>query len=333
MAASDLEVDIGASMRTGPGNELTAWSTDSAILARAGQMRGHTNRRKAHPKSSGAVEVPEAAPRAALPDFIPPELATLVDRAPDTDRWLHEIKFDGYRTAAHLRSGRVRMLSRKGLDWTARFQPIAKTLAGLPALSAYLDGEVAVVGKDGVTSFAELQDVLSNGPAERLVYYAFDLLHLDGRDLIGLPLVQRKKALQTLLAGLPKGSPVHYSEHVIGTGQSFFRHACKLRLEGIVSKLAEGRYRPGRGREWLKVKCVNRQEFVVGGWMPSEAAGRDLRSLLVGYYQDGKLVLAGKVGTGFTLESGRELAARLRKLERADPPFATVPREYRRGVI
>ena len=159
-------------------------------------MRGHTDRRKAPRKSSGAVEVPEAAARAALPDFIPPELATLVDKAPDSDKWLHEIKFDGYRTAAHLRFGRVRMLTRKGLDWTARFQPIAKALAELPALSAYVDGEVAVVGKDGVTGFAELQDVLCNGPAERLVYYAFDLLHLDGRDLTRLPLVQGRPTLK-----------------------------------------------------------------------------------------------------------------------------------------
>jgi bifunctional non-homologous end joining protein LigD len=125
---------------------------------------------------------------------------------------------------------------------------------------------------------------------------------------------------------------VHYSEHVTGRGPSFFRHACKARLEGIVSKLTEGRYRSARGRDWLKVKCLNRQEFVVGGWMGSEAAGRDLRSLLVGYYSDGKLIFAGKVGTGFTLESGRDLATRLRKLERPQPPFLAVPREYWRGV-
>src|SRR6516162_3187509 len=131
-------------------------------------------------------------------------------------------------------------VTRRGLDWTIRFQPIAETLAGLRALSAYLDGEVAVVGKDGVTSFAELQDALSKEQPERLVYYAFDLLHLDGRDLTKLSLVQRKEALQALLAGLPKGSPVRYSDHVIGKGPSFFRNACKLSLEGIVSKLAQG---------------------------------------------------------------------------------------------
>jgi bifunctional non-homologous end joining protein LigD len=142
-------------------------------------------------------------------------------------------------------------------------------LAGLQALSAYLDGEVAVVGKDGVTSFAELQGALSKEQAERLVYYAFDLLHLDGRDLTKLSLVQRKEALESLLARLPKGSPVRYSEHLVGNGPAFFRHACQLRLEGIVSKVAVSAYRSGRGADWLKTKCTARQELVIGGWSPS----------------------------------------------------------------
>ena len=197
------------------------------------QRTARTARRKAPTKASGTVEVPEAAPRAALPDFIPPELATLVDKAPDGDRSLHEIKFDGYRTAGHVRSGRVRMLTRKGLEWTVRFHPIADALGGLKALNAYLDGEIAVVGEDGVTSFAELQAVLSDGPASRLVYYAFDLLHLDRRDLMPLPLMQRKEALQTLLAGLQEigrivdqavGQPVgehvpSQSSPIVGTGR------------------------------------------------------------------------------------------------------------------
>src|SRR6516162_11342536 len=277
-------------------------------------------RRKAPTKASGTVEVPEAAPRAALPDFIPPELATLVDKAPDGERWIHEMKIDGYRTAGHLRSGRVRMLTRKGLDWTARFHPIAEALAGLKAPNAYVDGEIAVVGEDGVTCFAELQAVLSDGPASRLVYYAFDLLHLDGRDLMPLPLVQRKEALGALLAGLPKGSPVGCSEHVVGGGPAFFRNACKLRLEGIVSKLAASRYRSGRGGDWLKTKCTARQELVIGGWSPSITGPRDLGALLVGYYDGGKLIYAGKVGTGFDTATRRQMVARLQQLRRERSP-------------
>jgi bifunctional non-homologous end joining protein LigD len=154
---------------------------------------------------------------------------------------------------------------------------------------------------------------------------------LAGHDLTGLPLLQRKQALESLMAELAAG-PVRYSEHVTGQGPEFFRHACELRLEGIVSKLANAPYRSGRGRDWLKAKCVNRQEFVVGGWMESEAAKRELRSLLLGYYRDGQLIFAGRVGTGFSLKTGRELMARLRKHGRSEPPFVSIPREYRCGV-
>jgi len=159
-----------------------------------------------------------------------------------------------------------------------------------------------------------------------LVYYAFDLLHLDGRDLMPLPLVQRKKVLESLLAHLPKGSPVRYSEHVVGGGPAFFRHACKLRLEGIVSKLAASPYRCGRGRVWLKTKCTARQELVIGGWSPSITGPRDLGALLVGYYDGGTLIYAGKVGTGFDTPTRRQMVARLQQLRRERSPFVEVPR-------
>ena len=202
------------------------------------------------------------------------------------------------------------MLTRSGLDWTARFRPIAAALAGL-IRAAYLDGEIAVLGEDGVTSFAALQDALSRGQAERLTYHVFDLLHLDGRDLTGLPLIERKALLAPLLARLPKESPVRYSDNVQGQGPAFFAQACKHHLEGIVAKRAAAPYRSRRTEDWLKVKCLNRQEFVIGGWMRSDKPGRELRSLLLGYYDRGKLIFAGKAGTGFDLATGRELAERL----------------------
>ena len=167
---------------------------------------------------------------AALPEFIPPELATLTDKAPAGDGWVHEIKLDGYRTAARVAGGDVRMLTRSGLDWTARFRPIATALGALPARGAYLDGEIAVLGPDGVTSFAALQDALSRGQAERLTYHVFDLLHLDGRDLTGLPLIERKALLAPLIARLPKGGPIRYSDHVQGQGPAFFAQTCKRQL-------------------------------------------------------------------------------------------------------
>jgi bifunctional non-homologous end joining protein LigD len=138
--------------------------------------------------------------------------------------------------------------------------------------------------------------------------------------------------LAPLLARLPKGGPVRYSDHVVGQGPKFFAQACKLHLEGIVSKLATARYRPGRSDAWQKVKCLNRQEFVVGGWMRSAKPGRELRSLLLGYYEKGKLMFAGKAGTDFGLAAGGELAQRLGKIQRDTPPFVSVPRAYQRGA-
>jgi bifunctional non-homologous end joining protein LigD len=274
---------------------------------------------------------PAKARLAETPAFIPPQLATLTDKAPAGDDWIHEIKLDGYRTAARLEAGKVRMLTRSGLDWTARFRPVADALAALRVRTAYLDGEITVLGADGVTSFAALQEALKRSQNNRLTYHVFDLLHLDGRDLTPLPLTERKRILAQLLARLPAKGPVRYSDHVQDQGPKFFAQACKLHLEGIVSKLANSPYRSGRTDAWRKIKCLNRLEFVIGGWMESDKAGRSLRSLLLGYYDKGKLIFAGKAGTGFDLNTGHDLVARLRKLERADPPFAVVPRAYQRG--
>jgi bifunctional non-homologous end joining protein LigD len=272
------------------------------------------------------------AGNAPLPEFIAPELATLVDQPPARDGWIHEIKLDGYRTAARIDRGTVHLLTRTGLDWTARFRPIAGALASLPTRTAYLDGEIAVLGPDGISRFEALQEALKRGRGQDFTYHVFDLPHLDGQDLMNLPLIERKKMLADLLARLPAGGPIRYSDHVSGQGSAFYRHACRLGLEGVVSKLASAPYRQRRTEEWLKTKCLQRQEFVIGGWQDSDKQGRSLRSLLLGYYERaGRLVFAGKAGTGFSLELGHDLVARLRKIERPDPPFAEVPRDYRRG--
>jgi bifunctional non-homologous end joining protein LigD len=217
-----------------------------------------------------------------LPEFIAPELATIVDTAPTSGGWVHEIKLDGYRTAARAESGKVSLLTRTGLDWTARFRPIAVALADVPGTTAYLDGEVVVLGPDGVTSFAALQDALSKGRSGDLVYFVFDLLHLNGLDLRPLPLVERKAALKRLLGRQRRGGLIRFSDHVQGQGEAFYTHACRLGLEGIVSKLASSPYRSERTSEWLKVKCLLRQEMIIGGWQDSDKHGRALRSLLLG---------------------------------------------------
>jgi bifunctional non-homologous end joining protein LigD len=273
------------------------------------------------------------APRESLPDFVPPELCTLVSKAPEGEQWLHEIKLDGYRIQARVANGKTRMLTRKGLDWTNQFGAVARALAALPAKAALIDGEIAVLDETGVSSFNGLQQTLTDEKDEQLVYFAFDLLHLDGRNLRGLPLEERKEALKLLLSGVEGEGPIRYSDHVIGRGNEVYGQACRLALEGMVSKRRDAPYRSGRGRDWVKVKCVKRQEFVVGGWTSSTAAGRDLRSILVGYYDKGKFRYAGKIGTGFNDRTGAALADKLRKLERKSQPFeGQLPSEVRRGA-
>jgi len=273
----------------------------------------------------------EGGTAAKLPDFVAPQLATLVTEAPVGDRWLHEIKFDGYRTEARIENGKVQMLTRTGLDWTKKFAPVGEALAGLPAKSALLDGEIVVTDKGGATNFANLQQALSDGQADRLSYYVFDLLYLDGKDLRKLPLSERKDILHKLVPNEGNGL-VRYSDHFTDRGPDFFRNACRLALEGIVSKRADAPYTSGRGKGWLKTKCTKRQEFVVGGWLSSDKTGRDLRSLLVGYYDKGKLRYAGKIGTGFNAKNSAQLAQLFRKNAAERSPFVSLPAGVARRV-
>jgi bifunctional non-homologous end joining protein LigD len=253
------------------------------------------------------------------------ELATLVDGAPPGDDWLHEIKLDGYRIAATLRDGRVSLWSRNGKDWTDRLGPVAEALSGMRAGSAVLDGEVVAVDTDGRTSFQKLQRELgSRSPA--LVYYVFDILELDGRDMRSRPLVERKRALEALMKRSKLPRHVRPSTHAAGNGPEVFEEACRMGLEGIVSKRASSPYVPGRGRDWLKVKCVLRQEFVIGGFTDPAGSRVRLGALLVGVHAKEGLRFAGRVGTGFDAKSLDDLARRLGPLERESPPFVDPPR-------
>ena len=269
------------------------------------------------------------AKRTALPTFVEPCLATLTDKAPDSANWIHEIKFDGYRLQARLDHGKVRLLTRNGLDWTRKFTGIANAVAELEADTALIDGELVVEGDDGVTSFSLLQEELKSGRQSRLVYYVFDLLHLDGRDLRSLPLADRKEALAQLIESAPKASPVRFSESIAERGAVLIRHACKLGLEGIISKKADGAYRSGRGRDWVKTKCSSRQELVIAGFTPSTADSHAVGALVLGFHDKGKLTYAGRTGTGFTHQTSRELYRKLNALKRERTPFAAVPEEER----
>lgn len=270
---------------------------------------------------------------APLPDFIPPQLATRVKRPPAGPDWLHEIKFDGYRVLAHIAGGEIRLLTRHGKDWTVRFQPIPAVLAKLDCAQALVDGEMVVLGPTGISDFSLLQATLAGEAKHPLTFETFDLLHLDGEDLTRRPLEARKTMLQTLIAGLGRQSNVVYSDHVQDLGDRFFSQACQLALEGVVSKRRDAPYRPGRTDSWVKSKCIERQEFVIGGYVKSTVAGKGIRSLLLGYYEGNTLRYAGRVGTGFTEASSRAIRAELDKIRRDTPPFDPPPPGSTRDVI
>jgi bifunctional non-homologous end joining protein LigD len=268
----------------------------------------------------------EGARKGKMPGAIEPELATLVSEAPPGNEWLHELKLDGYRVLCAVKDGEARLFTRHAKDWTDRFAPVAAAAARLPASAALLDGEVVVLEPDGRSSFQALQNALTQDRERDLVYFAFDLLHLDGYDLRPAPLIARKEALRDLVdAG--EGKVIRYSDHVQGEGEGFYRQACSFALEGIVSKRADAPYRSGRGKDWLKVKCLKRQEFVIVGFTDPEGSRVGLGALLLGVHEkNGDLVFAGKVGTGFDQRTLTSLRKRLGKLERKTPAFKNPPR-------
>jgi len=262
---------------------------------------------------------------ARLADRFEPQLATLVRTPPEGDEWLHELKYDGYRIGCRLDGRNVSLVSRNGKDWTDRFPDVCAAAAELPVRRALLDGEVAVLLPDGRTSFQALQNVFSGGERANLVYFVFDLLHVDGEDVARLPLEQRKTRLAALLRSAAQ-KRLRYSEHVVGRGAEFLAHACRMGLEGIVSKRRDRPYTPGRGAAWLKTKCIKRQEFVVGGFTDPEGSRLGIGALLVGVrVADGTLAFAGKVGTGFTNRGAQELRRTLDGIEQAECPFTPTP--------
>ncbi|HJQ98756.1 MAG TPA: DNA ligase D, partial [Candidatus Polarisedimenticolaceae bacterium] len=265
----------------------------------------------------------EGARRGSLPVRIEAERATLVSAVPEGDGWIHEIKFDGYRILARVSDGKVRLTSRSGNDWTARFAGVADAVAELPVESAVFDGEVVALAPDGTSRFQLLQNALSGGGAA-LTYFVFDLLYLDGWDLRDVPLLERKKALAGLLPG-GKSAVVRGSDHVEGRGPEFFQQACRLDLEGVVSKRRDSPYRSGKGRDWVKTKCLKRQEFVIGGWTDPDGARSGFGALLLGVYEGKGLVYAGRVGTGFGSKLLDELSKRFVKLAAKEPPFVNPP--------
>ncbi|MBD8065764.1 DNA ligase D [Devosia sp. PTR5] len=266
---------------------------------------------------------------AETPAFRSPQLATLTDTVPSGSDWLFEMKYDGYRCLAAIAGDSVRLYTRSGLDWTDKFDALVEPLRKLKISSALIDGEICAFDGKGRTDFTTLKNVLSNGG--RLEYFAFDLLEADGEDLTGKPLVERKERLEKLLGKSARNSAVQFSSHVRGHGQKVLDALCREGHEGVIAKRGSAPYRSERNRDWYKIKCLKRQEFVIGGWSPSEKRN-GFASLLLGTWENGKLLYRGRVGTGFTQDLLAELDAKLKKLETKERPFDAVPRARARGV-
>jgi bifunctional non-homologous end joining protein LigD len=269
-------------------------------------------------RGSGIVKKPAKSSTATvMPPFIEPQLCKLIRRPTSEPGWAHEVKFDGYRMQLRVENGRAQLRTRKGLEWTARFSGIAEAANGLP--DCLLDGEIVAMDPQGAPDFAALQAALSGHMTDKLIFFAFDVLFIEGDDLRRLPLRDRKARLKALLAKAKLPHTLRYVEHFETAGDAVLRSACKMHLEGIVSKRLEAPYKSGRGMDWTKAKCRGGHEVVIGGWT---GEGGQVRSLLAGVHRGGKLIHVGRVGTGFAAETVRRLAPLLKEAESKTSPFA-----------
>jgi bifunctional non-homologous end joining protein LigD len=302
------------------------------------EERSSAKRKK---RSASLARLLQSSPPEDFPGFIVPQLAQQTDIAPKGKEWISELKLDGYRIQAHIRPREgtkdkqivVRLFTRTGLDWTARMPDVARAASRLDVTGAILDGEVVVLDDQGRTSFAELQAAFQEGKQRYITYFAFDLLHLDGYNLRDLTLLERKSLLADLFSRSPAAPPLRISEYIEGRADQVFTHACKLGAEGIVAKIASSTYKSGRSNDWLKMKCIQEQEFVIGGFTPPAKGGYGIGALLLGYYDGGKLRYAGRSGTGFTQQTHKSLRARLDAFVQKQPSFVEVPPDARKDAI
>ncbi len=266
--------------------------------------------------------------RSELPAAPSVQLATLVEQPPSRDTWIHEIKLDGYRLVARIEKGRVRLITRNGKDWTHRFPETARRLEKLPVSSALVDGEIVAQESNGATSFRKLQDALArqkgSGNTADLSYQLFDLLHLDGDDLRGHPLSERKQALEELLNNTPElGRGIRLSRHLEGNGKDILEQVCELGLEGIISKQKSASYQAGRQKSWVKTKCTQQDEFIVGGFTRPSGARKGFGSLLLGAFERDHLIYVGRVGSGFSTLQLQQLHRLLKESAVEQCPFTT----------
>jgi bifunctional non-homologous end joining protein LigD len=333
----DASVASGRSMSeiaAGKGRAPKPFMLDSRKLARADAIwnskEAAAGQAQQQPKPKPKPKPTSKSKRASgkVPDFIEPELCKLVERPPSGDLWAHEAKLDGYRMQLRVAGQEATLKTRKGLDWTDKFEPIAALAADFP--DCIVDGEVAALDANGAPDFSALQAALSEGDADNLVFFAFDLLHLEGVDLREQPLRERKELLKKLLQSqrLNAKSLIRYVDHFEAPAEAVLESACRMNLEGIISKRIDAPYRSGRVGDWTKAKCRAGHEVVIGGW--TREAGR-LRSLLVGVHRNSHLVSVGRVGTGFGRDKAQMLMKRLKPLASRTSPF-TGPEAPRKGA-
>jgi bifunctional non-homologous end joining protein LigD len=323
--------------------DITEEETTSAVsgrttqeLAAEGELRkDHAGRAQVEAARTIAPPDPQqvkGARKGILPAFLEPSLPQVSEVAPSGPKWVHEIKYDGYRVQARIDGGNVKLLTRKALDWTSRFAPVAAALKMLGLSSALIDGEIVVEDSAGIPSFTLLQADLSALRRDRFRYVVFDLYYCEGFDLTQAALTDRKALLQQIVDGAG-GSLIRFSEHIAGDGPTMFEHACKLGLEGIVSKRGDLPYRRGRGDHWLKVKATMRQELIILGYIPSTVAKGLVGALLMGYYDRGTLYYAGRVGTGYSSGLAKELRDALEAIAAPKPKLGNaLPDGAEKGV-
>jgi bifunctional non-homologous end joining protein LigD len=317
--------------------EITADKKGEYSLAGKKKADFTAQMEKAAERNAAVKKGAAKAPRkkvTTLPEFRQPQLATLVDAVPAGNSWMHEIKFDGYRALISCAGDEVRVYTRSGKDWTDKFVPLAERFRAMDLPSCLIDGEIVAYDDKGNPDFSSLQNVLKRGhgsqkDSDKLSFHAFDLLELNGEDLAQQTNIERKERLEALLAEAKP--PIHFADHVIGAGEKLYRAMCAAEQEGIISKRIDGKYASKRTKNWVKVKCTLRQEFVVIGWKKSTAKGRPFSSLLLAQNEKGKLVYKGNVGTGFNTDSLRDLAAQFATIESKTRP-AEVDRVSSRGV-
>ena len=320
---------------TGRDFDEIAGEKDHTWSSKSGLQEPEKDAKKEKPKK---LKLPKlsSAQKESFPDFISPALAYSVTDPPNGDNWIHELKLDGYRIQAQIHDGAkggVRLLTRKGLDWTHRMPEVAKAVGLMPVKNAVLDGEVVVTDSSGLSSFASLQAAFQGKKTRDMTFFVFDILHLDGNNTRVLPLIERKEIVKTLIDQLPDDTPVRFSEHFQTNGSFMFDEACKLGAEGIVSKLATGKYISGRDRSWTKAKCVTEQEFVIGGYTLPNNGSHGVGALHIGYYEGKDLRYAGKTGTGFSQQVSGQLRDRLEKMKRKTSPFIETPADVKRKAI